>query len=519
MSNRHPDFPLFSPVVHRRLVGSLILLLAAALVATALEPSAASEAQEDLFSDSADAGVHRPAVDALAEWGYLAGTECEADRFCPRAPIKRWVMAVWLVRALGYKPYNTDTSRFADVSADEWWSPYAERIARLEVTDGCKTEPLRYCPDRPVTRGQMATFLVRALKIEQAPSAGFVDTAGNTHEAAIDALAAAGITSGCRTEPLSYCPQKPVTRAQMATFLHRAIRTSDRAILAVLYNTTGGNKWTSRKNWLTGGQLEAWGGVTTDDEDRVTKLDLKGIGLAGPIPPLLADLSQLETLRLAENRLTGSIPPELGSLRRLKTVDLGENLLEGAIPSELTELTLLEQLFLGGNALSGAIPGEFGRFEKLRDLSLRDNVLTGVIPAELGHVSSLSWMSLGVNRLEGPIPPELGDLENLRVLILSENRLTGSIPPELGRLSKLVNLYLRDNRLTGEIPPQLGNLTLLRLLDVANNKLEGRIPASLGDLDDLNYVRFHGGNQFEGCIPQGLMDTSNDFNLMGLPFC
>ena len=428
-------------------------------------------------------------------------------------------MAVWLVRALGYKPYNTGSSRFADVSTDEWWSPYAERIARLEVTTGCNTGPLRYCPDRPVTRGQMATFLVRTLKIEEAPSAGFVDTEGGTHEANIDALAAAGITSGCKTEPLSYCPNKLVTRAQMATFLHRAIRTSDRAILAVLYNTTGGNKWADRKNWLTGGQLEAWGGVTTDDEDRVTHLDLTGNGLAGPIPPILADLSELETLQLSENRLTGSIPTELGPLQQLKVLDLESNRLDGPIPSGLSKLNVLEQLLLGGNELSGAIPPGFGSFANLGVLSLRDNALTGPIPPELGNMTSLTWMSLEGNSLSGPIPSELGDLENLRVLILEKNRLAGSIPPELGKLSDLANLYLRDNRLTGEIPHQLGDLTYLRLLDLANNRLEGPIPPSLGDLADLNYVRLHGGNRFNGCIPEGLMDTSNDFSLMGLPSC
>ena len=120
MSNCRPDLPLSSPAVHRRLVSSLILLLAAALVATALTPSAATEAQEDLFSDSADAGVHRPAVDALAALGYFDGTECDTDVFCPRDPMKRWVMAVWLVRVLGHKPLNTDTSQFADVEAGEW---------------------------------------------------------------------------------------------------------------------------------------------------------------------------------------------------------------------------------------------------------------------------------------------------------------------------------------------------------------------------------------------------------------
>ena len=46
---------------------------------------------------------------------------------------------------------------------------------------------------------------------------------GDTHEANIDALAAAGVTKGCKTDPLRYCPDQAVTRAQMATFLVRAL--------------------------------------------------------------------------------------------------------------------------------------------------------------------------------------------------------------------------------------------------------------------------------------------------------
>ena len=41
-----------------------------------------------------DAGVHEPAIDALAARGILDGTECGADRFCPNTPITRWVVAV-----------------------------------------------------------------------------------------------------------------------------------------------------------------------------------------------------------------------------------------------------------------------------------------------------------------------------------------------------------------------------------------------------------------------------------------
>ena len=115
-------------------------------------------------------------------------------------------------------------ARFADVDPDAWWANYVELLADLGITAGCKTDPLRYCPHQPVPRAQMATFLVRALDLDPAPSAGFADTEGNTHQANIDALAAAGITAGCKTDPLRYCPDQPVTRAQMATFLVRALR-------------------------------------------------------------------------------------------------------------------------------------------------------------------------------------------------------------------------------------------------------------------------------------------------------
>ena len=69
----------------------------------------------------------------------------------------------------------------------------------------------------------MASFLVRAFNLPSAPEpAGFTDLEGKTHAANIEALAHSGITVGCSTDPPAYCPRQPVTRAQMATFLHRA---------------------------------------------------------------------------------------------------------------------------------------------------------------------------------------------------------------------------------------------------------------------------------------------------------
>ena len=172
--------------------------------------------------DDDEGTVHEPAIEALAERGVLAGTDCGSGLICPGEPIRRWVMAVWLIRALGESPSEAP-SRFADVGPDAWWAPYVERLAELRVTEGCATGPDRYCPHNPVTRAQMASFLVRAFDLAPGPAAGFADTATNHHAASIDALATSRITAGCGTEPARYCPDALVTRGQLATFLARAL--------------------------------------------------------------------------------------------------------------------------------------------------------------------------------------------------------------------------------------------------------------------------------------------------------
>ena len=185
--------------------------------------AATAVAQGEGFSDVTE-GVHKPAIDALAETGIFEGTLCGEDMFCPGEAIKRSDMAVWLIRALEDEELPAaGTTRFSDVDADQSWAPYVERLAELEITVGCGREPLSYCPDTSVSRGQTATLLVRAFDLEAAGPAGFVDTEGSSHEANIDALAAAGITVGCTKDPLQFCTSGPVRRSQMATFLARAL--------------------------------------------------------------------------------------------------------------------------------------------------------------------------------------------------------------------------------------------------------------------------------------------------------
>ena len=154
--------------------GRLAALAAAVLVAALIAPVPAG-ADHD-FTDVGGT-VHEEAIGALADLGVLDRTECGENLFCPDEPIERWVMAVWLIRVLGGDMTPDGTSRFADVDAAEWWSPFAEQLAIREITAGCdlpgeglrpagrrsgrvhrhrrqrprrqdrcKTGPLRYCP-------------------------------------------------------------------------------------------------------------------------------------------------------------------------------------------------------------------------------------------------------------------------------------------------------------------------------------------------------------------------------------
>jgi parallel beta-helix repeat protein len=117
------------------------------------------------------------------------------------------------------------SSTFADAPISYWSYNFIERLFKAGITSGCLPDPLIYCPDNTVTRAQMAVFLVRALHGSGfAPPAAvglFADVLPGAFAANfIEQLAADGITSGCGGG--NYCPNQPVTRAQMAVFLVRA---------------------------------------------------------------------------------------------------------------------------------------------------------------------------------------------------------------------------------------------------------------------------------------------------------
>ena len=294
---------------------------------------------------------------------------------------------------------------------------------------------------------------------------------------------------------------------------------TDRDVLEILFESTGGRSWDDHDNWLTDAPLGEWDGVDTDASGRVQGLDLAWNDLTGEIPAELGKLANLEELDLYINDLTGEIPAELGDLANLEELRLYNNGLTGEIPAELGKLVNLEWLWLHNNGLTGEIPAELGKLVNLEWLWLHNNDLTGEIPSELGDLVNLRSLDLDDNGLTGEIPTELGDLVSLTRLYLYDNGLTGEIPSELGDLINLRSLDLDDNGLTGEIPSELGDLVNLRSLDLDDNGLTGKIPIELGNLTNLEELNLGHNPDLFGALPLANLVKLRELVLDGTEIC
>jgi hypothetical protein len=130
------------------------------------------------------------------------------------------------VNGPGYQPPAATGTMFTDVPEDYPFAPWIEQLAREGISGGCATSPPAYCPEDTVTRAQMAVFLLRATHgaaYQPPPTTGvtFSDVpTANLFAPWIEQLAREGITGGCGGG--NYCPDDPVTRGQMAVFLVRA---------------------------------------------------------------------------------------------------------------------------------------------------------------------------------------------------------------------------------------------------------------------------------------------------------
>jgi hypothetical protein len=161
-------------------------------------------------------------VEAIARTGVTAG--CGGSYFCPSSSVSRAQMAVFLLKARFGSSYvpPAATSAFSDVSNGDLFEPWIMDIYARGITGGCGTAPLRYCPNDAVTRKQMAPLLLKTLY-------------GSSHVPPAAASVFADVPGGDPFEPWimelynlkitggcgggNFCPNDPNTRGQMSVFL------------------------------------------------------------------------------------------------------------------------------------------------------------------------------------------------------------------------------------------------------------------------------------------------------------
>ena len=132
---------------------------------------------------------------------------------------------------------------------------YIEAIFAEGITVGCNPPANdRFCPHQILNRAEMATFLARALDLPPTSEDFFTDDEQTIHEGSINRLAAAGITKGCGApDGTEFCPDRLIKRGEMAAFLVRAMG----------YTDDGGKDW------------------FTDDDDSIFEGDINRLAAAG----------------------------------------------------------------------------------------------------------------------------------------------------------------------------------------------------------------------------------------------
>lgn len=141
---------------------------------------------------------------------------CGGQKYCPERTVTRGEMAAFLTRALGLPA--TNANHFDDDNG-KFYEASANAMFESGITVGCGGR--NYCGDRGLKRGEMAVFLDRAFSY---PSTGvdyFTDDDGRFYEQSANDMKSSGITYGCGGS--NFCGERSLTRAEMAAFLARAL--------------------------------------------------------------------------------------------------------------------------------------------------------------------------------------------------------------------------------------------------------------------------------------------------------
>jgi S-layer family protein len=187
------------------------------------------------FTGPLGAGVTYSLIDPTSNYGTIPDGASASCIDClrigvsapPARPVRHWdglldEVAVWLTGSLRHRWRVHVGESFTDVSAASGFYPFVETLLHADVTAGCAAA--EYCPASPVTREQMAVFVLRSRHeaYQSAACAGstrrFDDVPASSPFCRwIEDLARRSVVGGCGGG--RYCPQSPVSRQEMAVFV------------------------------------------------------------------------------------------------------------------------------------------------------------------------------------------------------------------------------------------------------------------------------------------------------------
>jgi len=184
------------------------------------------------FTDVSDpSAFYFDAANIMYELGITDGCLAVPLEFCPNDTNTRGEMAKFIVIAIegGSNFTYNPMPYFSDVPSNYPFFSYIQKLYELGMTNGCATSPtLMFCPDDGVTRDETAAFIIRArfasIPFNYPTTPYFTDVPpSDPFFSDVQEMYFLGITNGCATNPLMYCPSGILTRGEMADFIVRGL--------------------------------------------------------------------------------------------------------------------------------------------------------------------------------------------------------------------------------------------------------------------------------------------------------
>jgi hypothetical protein len=160
------------------------------------------------------------AVQLVSARGMLAGTGNET--FGINDILTRGQAAIAIARRFNLETSESDSS-FTDVPSGTPEAAAIEALYKAGLTAGCSKDPLKFCPNGPITRGQFIVFLAAGMgagnaTVSQKP---YFEDVPATHPffKFVQYAFKHGWTAGCSTNPRNFCPDNKVSRIAAALFI------------------------------------------------------------------------------------------------------------------------------------------------------------------------------------------------------------------------------------------------------------------------------------------------------------